>query len=411
MTKVYNLLKHPLFAGSMIMLFGSNIFNVTQFIYHFVAGRMLGKVLYGDFASLISIFGIMGIIQVSLGLTIIKFIASEKHEKNVANFSRWFNWWGILAGILIALATVVFAPTISSFLKIKDLNAVFVLAFTVFFFIVLNVQRSILQGLLKFDKYILSLFAEAIVKISLTIILVLFGLSVFGTMVALFLAVLLSLFSTRISLRSYLGGRRLARPKVGPLVKYSLPVFAQGLAFTSMYSTDLFLVKHFFSPAEAGIYASIAILGRVALFSSSPVTQAMFPIVAGRHSRGEPYKKIFYLSFIATLVISLPVVLLYKLSPGIPINVLYGPQFIEGAPLLWFFGLFMTLLSICMLFSQFYLSIGKTKIVWLFVISALLQAILIWVNHPDLATVIKMSIICASLLLTSFVAYLPYSKR
>ena len=37
----------------------------------------------------------------------------------------------------------------------------------------------------------------------------------------------------------------------------------QALAFTSFFTTDLILVKHFFPPFEAGIYAALSTLGKI----------------------------------------------------------------------------------------------------------------------------------------------------
>lgn len=390
------------------MVVGSNVFNLTQFIYHFIAGRMLGKVYYGDFATIISILGIVGIIQITLGLTVVKFIASGKSKEAIANFSKWVNLWGIWAGVILGVLTIIFSPILINFLNIRQPVAFYVLGIIFFFFIALNVQRSILQGLLKFDRYVLSLFAEAAVKIILTLILIFLGMAVFGAVSGLLLGILSSLVVTRLSLSSLLSGKIGKKPELVPLFKYSLPVFIQGLALTSMYTTDLLLVKHFFSPEIAGTYASLAVLGRIAFFGASPVSHVMFPLVAKRFSHGEPYHRIFYLSILLVTGISLAVVLIYKIFPTIPIVVLFGQSYLDGAPLLWWFGVFMTFLVLAMLFTQFYLSIGKTRVVWLFVASALLQILLIWLFHADILTVIQVSIVSAALLFFSLLVYFPY---
>ena len=58
-----------------------------------------------------------------------------------------------------------------------------------------------------------------------------------------------------------------------------------------------------------------------------------------------------------------------------------------------------------MLFTQFLLSIGKTKIIILFALAALLQIGLILLFHGSLLTVIQMSIISASLLDIALLVY------
>src|SRR3989344_3115162 len=96
--KIPNILKHPLLQGSLVMVLGSNLFNLGQFIYHFIAGRYLGKAHYGDLAVIISVLGFISIIQLSVGLTIVKFIAAAKSEKEVSNLAKWFIRWAFLLG-------------------------------------------------------------------------------------------------------------------------------------------------------------------------------------------------------------------------------------------------------------------------------------------------------------------------
>ena len=409
--KITNMLKHPLLQGSLVMVMGSNLFNLGQFIYHFIAGRFLGKAHYGDLAVIISLLGLISIIQLSVGLTIVKFIAAAKNEKEISNLAKWFNRWAFFLGGILAVFTLILSPLVVDFLHITEPAAVYLLAPTLFLTVIIFTQRSILQGLLFFGRFVTSLLTEVTSKIILTVIFVLLGLKVFGAMGGILLGVLTSFFITRHLLSRYLTGQRGNRPNVVPLLRYSLPVFLQGLALTSMYSTDFILVKHFFSEGEAGVYASLAVLGRVAFFGSSPIIHVMFPLVAKKHAADEPYLKFFYLSILLVMGISSLVILLYFFYPKFVVSLLYGAEFIEGAPLLWWFGLFMSILCVATLFTQFYLSIEKTKAIWFFVAAAILQGVLIWLVHPDILTVIQLSILSATLLLISLIVYFPYCYR
>ncbi len=415
----YSILRHPLFAGSFVMVVGTNLFNFGQFVYHFVAarslervyGEFLGKAYYGDVATIISILGIIGIIQLSLSLTVVKFIASAKNNTSVANLAKWINWWSIWLGVFTGGFILILSPFLVTFLNMQQPASMYILIPILLFFLVLTAQRAILQGILSFNKYVFTLLVEVAVKILLTVVFIFLGFAVVGAIGAVLVGLVCALLVTRVSLYSYLRGKRGVMPHIGPLVKYSIPVFIQGLALTSMYSTDLLLVKHFFSAEEAGVYASLAVLGRVAFFGASPVIHVMFPLIARRFSHSQPYHTIFYLSIFLVSGIALGVALFYWLFPEIPIGVLYGRGYLMGAPMLWWFGIFMTLLVLSMLFTQFYLSINKTRVVWFFVVAALLQILLIWFIHPTLLRVIQISIVCAALLLLSLLVYFPYHNH
>lgn len=405
-----NIIKNQFFLSSLVMVVGSNIYNAGQFLYHIVGGRILGPAFYGDLAALVNILGIFGLVQISIGLTIVKFVASEKDDEKIKGLTQWAVLWSSGFGILVAVLLVVFAPFISEFLQLTQQSSIYFLAPIIFLYAIISIARSVLQGLLKFGWFVVSLLSEVVIKLALMVPLVFAGYAVIGALGAFLVGVFGSLFIGLYPLRNYLLKGKGTTPSISPLVKYSVPAFMQGVALTSMYSTDLFLVKHFFAPETAGLYAALAKLGSIVFFGASPITHVMFPLVARKYSHGESYHKVFYLSLLLISSMGCLIVLCYVLFPEIFLSAL-GSSFLDGAPILWWFGMFMGLLAIAMLFIQFYLSIGKMFVVWLFLGAALLQALLIVLFHSTLAIVIQMSIISAALLLLSLFVYFPYHDR
>lgn len=398
---------NPFLIGSLVMVVGSNFYNLGQFIYHFIAGKLLSKADYGDLASIISILGLLSIVQLSLGLTIIRFISSEKDDKKASNVAKWLNWWGLWIGIIVALLIFIASPWLVNFLKIPNSTAVYLIGPTVFLYVLLNTRRSILQGFLKFNQYVASLVTESWVKILISIPIFILGYKVLGAMFALIAGVCAALLITIFSLNKQLKGRRGEKPDVGKLLGYSLPVFVQGLALTSMYSTDLLLVKHFFPSESAGTYASLAILGRIVFFGASPIANVMFPIVSKKYSHGEPYHNIFYISAVSITALSVLIIVIYRFFSTPIIGTFFKVEYLDGASLLWWYGVFMGFLAVAQLFVQFYLSVGKSKIVSLFVVAAIVQAILILLMHQSLLQVIQLSILSVALLVLGLIVYFP----
>jgi len=394
-----------LLAGSLVMVIGSNFYNLGQFVYHSVTGRLLGKAFYGDFAALLSIFGFVGIIQLSLSLTIVKFIAQSKNKKEERNFAKWVVWWSYLMSGLLSLIIVLIAPWLADFLNISEPRAVYLPAIIIFFFFTTFSMRSVLQGLMNFEKYVAVLMTESVVKIIFSGLFIVAGFALFGALGGLLLGSIASFFLARFFLKNYLKGERGKRPVILPLLKFTVPVFLHGLAWTAFYTTDLLLVKHFLDVKTASLYAALAILGRVVFFGTSPITQVMFPIVAKKHFNKEPYMKILYLSVLLVVGFAFATTLFYYVFPQLPILVLYGNEYLDGASYLWRFGVFMGLLGISSLLTQFYLSIGQTKIVIFFLIAALMQGVLIWFEHDSILKVVHMSIISATFLTVSLMAY------
>lgn len=392
------------------MVLGSNLFNLGQFVYHFLVGRYLGKEIYGDFAAILSILGIIGMFQSAISLTIVRFVATKKNDSEISAFARWISKWSFFIALFTLLVLLGLASTLASFLNLTEQTAAFLIAPIVFIFILTNTFRSILQGTLKFAKFITSMLLESISKIILTLILVTLGLGLLGALFGFIFGSVIALVTSFIFVLNYLSTKKEQAPNLKPLFSYTTAVFIQGLSLTSMYSTDIILVKHFLSAADAGIYASLSVLGRIVFYGITPITNVMFPLIAKRFNLGHKYSNLFYLSLIMISIISLGLNGIFYFFPKIPILVLFGSNFIEGAKYLWYFGIFMSLLALSSHLTQFYLSLNKTIVVWFFAAAAITQIILILLFHIDILGIIKISILCTALLAFSLLIYFPYSK-
>ena len=191
---------------------------------------------------------------------------------------------------------------------------------------------------------------------------------------------------------------------------FVLPVILQTFAITSLYSSDVILVKHFFSSHDAGIYSAISTLGKIIFFGVGPIGSVMFPIVARRQSRGEDYKTVFIYSCIATLFLSIAVLLIYWFFPSLVITALYNSSYLEAKNLLFWFGLFMSLFTFSVLLTNYSLSIGRTKVVLFPLVAAFAQIMIIYIFHQSLFSVIAASILVMTLLLASLLIYLGFGK-
>lgn len=409
--QILNLIGHPLFSGSFIMIIGSNATNFLNYIYHLIMGRLLGPANYGELATLFSLSGLLGIIPASLSIVIIKYVSSAKSKKDIERIVWWFNKKVFLTSIIIFILISILSPLISSFLNIENVFLVIIIGSIFLFSLSSLLNRSVLQGLLRFKQMVISILAENSLKLLLGVILVYLGFSVGGAVVALLIAVCAGWIISKMAIKDYLKMGKVKIEEIKPLFLYSIPVLVQSIAMTSLYSADLILIKHFFSAHDAGIYASLSTLGRIIFFGTGPIGAVMFPLVAQRQAKGGNYIRIFKVSFILTLGLSLIILLIYWLIPSIAIGVLYGSLYLEGANLLFWFGLFITLFSLSYLILSYCLSLGRTKSVIFPSFAAILQVIGIWIYHSDLMIVITISIIVNALLLLSLLIYFSYEDR
>lgn len=401
---------HPLFAGSLVMIAGSNAVNFLNYIYHLIIGRMLGPSFYGELASLISLIGLLGIIPGSLSLVIIKYISASKNEEEMIALISWLKTRLLKASLIFVIAIIVISPMIVSFLHINKLSYIFLIAISFFISIQSLLNRSILQGMLRFKEMILSVFLENGAKLIISVSLVYLGFRVGGAVFSFAMAAFLGWLITNYYLKIRVGKNSQAALNIRPMLTYSIPVLVQSFAITSLYSSDVILIRHFFSSHEAGIYASLSTMGKIIFFGAGPIASVMFPLISQRKSREQSYKKIFGLSFLGTAILASSVLLIYWLFPDLAIQILYGSSFLEAKGLLFWFGLFITLFTLSSLLINYGLSLGRTQVVVLPTIAAILQIILIWFFHKTLFLVILISIMVTALLLAALLIYSIYSK-
>lgn len=404
------IITHPLFSGSMVMIVGLNLANFIQYLFHLILGRLLGPSDYSEFVSLFSLAALLGMIPFSLGLVVVKFISQEKERSKIKSFASWVEKKAFLLGLIVGVPLLFLSPAISSFLKLPDkllptlLAPMFLISVVTFF------NRSTLQGLLKFKELVGNLIGEALVKLVLAVILVLLGFRVWGAMIGSLIAGVFALLLIRRMLRGYLGNVGQA-PNLKKLFFYFVPVLLMTISFTSFYSMDLVLVKHYFPAFEAGIYSSLSALGKIVLFGVAPISSVMFPLVSQRHSRGEGFRKIFLYSLGLTFLGVFVILTIYKAFPGLAISILFGKGYLSGTPLLFLFGIFAGVLALSSLLLNFYVSLGKVKVVIPALFCSFLQIVGIILFHENLRSVIMVSIASVSVLFLILLLYSVYEAK
>ena len=384
--------------------------NIINYFYHLMMGRILGPSEYGVLASLYSILYITSIVPVSTSVSIVKFISGARDARERGAIYVAVKRMTGKVALGLALVIAITSPAISQFLNIPTFWEVALVAPVVFFSLITLVNQSTLQGVLKFTGVVAPNFVAFVAKLIFGIGLVYLGYSVLGAMWGVVIGAILAYLLSIVQIRGVVEVRK-ENFDLKPFFKYSLPVLLQALAFTSFFTTDLILVKHFFSPFDAGLYAALSTLGKIIFFASSPITSVMFPIVAGRVARGERYFRIFALSILLTGAIAGAIAVLYFLLPNYAIGILYGQEYLAASPLLVWMGVFISLYVLAYLLTNFFLSIGKTWVSYLAVAAAAIQIVAIWLYHANLLIVIQISLSVVAALLLILLAILGYNQR
>tara|TARA_Y100000310_G_scaffold336995_1_gene422948 strand:+ start:6571 stop:7857 length:1287 start_codon:yes stop_codon:yes gene_type:complete len=395
-------IKHNAFLKDNLILFiGSFLAGALGFFYHFYMGRILGVEAYGILGTILAGFYLINASFVNTLQTSIAKFSSEFHATQeqgkikyllIRSFKKLF-----LIGVLLFVISLFLVGWLSEFLHIeKDL--LYVSGSIFLLFLLIPVGRGFMQGIQDFKALSLNYVIEGVMKLGLGVLFVYFGYKVMGAIVAVILTYVIAILFFWQPLKKFLQVEATPFPTKNIYI-YSVPVFLMITSITLFFSLDVILVKHFFTETEAGIYSALSLLGKIIFFGTLSISQVMFPKVSSQHASGKKTTKTFYLSLAVVSLFSACALLVYAFLPKLLVTILFGKEFFLMIPLVAWFGLFISIITIVYLTSFYLISLNKFKFIGILLLFNILQIIMIYFYHTSISLVIKMQIILMALLL------------
>ncbi len=393
--------------NSAIVFIGTMIANVLAYVYHLFMGRILGPSGYGELSSLLSLLYIFTVPLLVAQTVLVKFVSGFKAHGTVGQskslFIRVTKLFIVLcvAGLPVA---VIVSPWITGFLHLPS-AAFFVLVYILFVFSLLSVPTlSILQGYQRFVW--ISIFITGAVLVKLVLSIPFASQGVYGVLLAAIIASVIVYALYFIPLTFVLRSKQEpTNVSMRDMFGFAVPTLLTTLGITSLYSTDIILVRHFFGSNDAGLYAALAILGKIIFYASSAVALVLFPVVAERTAQKNDAKKLIRTAIIGVSLLSGALTFLYFLFPDIIIRLLFGNAYTGATTLLGIFGIFLALFSVGNIIVTACLALGKTRIWVVPVFCALVQIIVLSLFHATIHGVILLNIAVCSILVVGSLGY------
>ena len=319
-------MRQKLLGGSLTLLAGSGLVGVTNLVYNVVTARMLGPTGFAHATAVYTLLMLASAITLSFQVVCAKCVASHEtvEEKNAIFAALHFRAW--IAGIALSLSLFIFNRAITSYLNLPDPTLLSLLAFGTAFYIPLGVRRGYIQGVHAFSSLAINFMLEGVVRLGGAYLLMWLGLGVRGAVLASVIAVIASYF--------------LARPSPGwrALSVHGIPIaFGEGVQAIVFFSGqvvinnfDIVLVKHFFVPEQAGIYAAVSLVGRLVNMCAWSVVNTMFPVAAAARQSDREARPVLFLSLgLVFLILSVLILGLWAI-PSFLWRTLFGSHFELG---------------------------------------------------------------------------------
>ncbi len=315
-------------GGSFIMLAGSALVSVLNFAYNVAVARMLGPDGFGDAAVAITLLMFVSALTLSFQLVCAKLVARSGTLAEKAAVYRRLRRRAWMVGLSLGAGLALASGVVAHYLNMPEASMVLVLAAGFALYVPVGARRGGMQGMCAFRRLAGSYVLEAVVKFAAAVLLVRMGLGAMGAIIAITASIVTATLLPRMP------AELKTRPAVSGAASWhegvQAVVFFVGQVVIS--NTDIVLVKHFFAPDAAGLYAAVALVGRVVYFASWMVVSAMFPISAGTRDANDR-KGILAVPLIFVVCLTGGFVAMLSLFPEMVLHLVFGRMFVAGGGL------------------------------------------------------------------------------
>ncbi|WP_445453762.1 sugar isomerase [Flavobacterium sp. 25HG05S-40] len=377
------------------------VVNAGNYFYNLILGRLLSPAAFSDAALLITFLLVLSFLGMTFQIVTSKYAVlydSIKLEAFIKLITRAATGFSVVTGLLIVLS----AESLQELFKTETSEMFYVFGFGIPLYFIISVNRGLYQGKHDLNGMSITYQIEMIVRLVATIIFI-FLLPNVPTSIAIAAGILVSFIFGLFPFQK----RIFKVSKVVITDNINVKSIAIFFGLTAFYeltqiiinNSDILLVKHYFTNDEAGLYASLALIGRVVYFVAWMFVMMLLPKVIQLHKEGNDTKPVLmkYVGYIVLL--SAVVVTGSFLFPKLVVSLMFGQKYLSIAPLLWKYALATSVFAVANIFAYYFLSIGKYLPVIISAILGLTQIILIVLFHNSLEQVVEMQIISMVILL------------
>jgi O-antigen/teichoic acid export membrane protein len=381
----------------MIMLVGSTLVSLVNFGYNVAVARMLGPGNFSQAAAAVTLLMLVSAITLAFQLTCAKFVARNETLATKAYLYRTLRRKAWYVGTMLGGGVIVFSTLISSYLRMST-PLILIMAIGIAFYVPLGARRGAMMGTRQFAKLSANFLLEAAVKLTTALILVGAGYGVLGAVIAIAISV--------VTAYSY--------PWVGAGLdtqgESGIPAtFSEGMQSIVFFvgqviinNIDILMVKHFFVASDAGLYAAVALVGRVLYFASWSVVSAMFPISASAKPQ-EQNPSVLIIPLLIVVGIAFFFTVFLGLFPDFVLRMLFGPGF-HGKSIESLLALYASTTgayALAVVLTAYEISRRIANVAWLQLAFSVLVVVGIALFHETLKEVIVVQQVLMVLLLIS----------
>lgn len=399
-----------LLSGSLILLLGSAFVSALNFLFNVIMARLLGPSLFSQAAAVVTLLMLLSCISLSFQMVCAKFVARNETPSAKVTVYRTMSRQAWQVGAVLALVLLAAEKPIANYLRMPNAWVIGVLAIGMAFYNQLGVKRGNMQGWCRFGPLSRNYIFEAASKLIIAVLLVELGYGIFGVVGALSASIIAAALLARSGKKQQgdLSGTEANSECIPASFGEGIQAIVFFIGQVIINNVDIILVKHFFASELAGLYAAVALVGRLLYFAAWQVVSAMFPVSAAS-GEDEPRKAhVLGLPLVIVSAMCACFILVSAVFPGLVMRLVFGEGFHSAESLLSLYAMSTALYAIAMVLITYEMSRKIANTGWLQLLFSGAIVLAIYMFHSDLRQVIMVQIWLKVLML--LVVSLPFLR-
>ena len=407
-----SILKSKKISPEQLFMLSVLAVNGGNYLYNLILGRVLGPAQFADAAVLITFLLVLSFVAMTFQLVTAKFSVVFEND-TFKNFISKIYKNATIVGLGLGALIIVFANQLQALFNTSSSSMFTIFGIGVPLYFLMSVNRGVFQGKKEFKSLSITYQAEMLSRLIITLALIfLFDIQ---SSVVIAVGILISFGFGLVPFKF----KNLNFKKTIAIEASQAKQVKSFFVITAFYeltqiiinNSDILLVKHYFDAYDAGLYASLALIGRIVYFVAWMFVMLLLPTVVQLKKEGQAtapilFKYVGYIAAIATAI-----VIGCALFPETAITILFGDSYLTMAPLLWKYALATGLFAISNIFAYYYLSLDRYIPVVISGVFGMLQMGLVIFFHDSLEQVVHMQIIAMVSLLVIQVIFFVFESK
>jgi O-antigen/teichoic acid export membrane protein len=374
---------------NLTLFIGGLVAGIGGFVYHAIAGRVLGPTTYGEVAFLIAVYSVGTAPALILIVVLARYTATLIARGDVGVRTLMTRTIRLVAipGLIAVLVTTLIARPVADFEHLGSALPVLILGFSIALVWQVAIPRGILQGLQRFTSLSLNLGLEMVVRTTVAFGLLTAGYAVSGAMAAVFIGLAFCFGLGLFSLRDHFG-KSGTRVPLRAMFGFSLTAAAGIIGIQVLYNQDVILAVHYLSGHAGGIYGGLNKIGTILFFLTLSVSQVLFPRVVEAVAKEQHPGRILAQSAGILTALGAGALLVFAVVPGLVVGILFGPGFRDATPYVLAVGVIGLSLSLDNLLVQFLMAVHDRAFVPILAAACIAEAVLIVLFHNGVGQIV-----------------------